>query len=188
MCEDYWKCCPCHPFGKFNDEINDEFNDDDIEDEFITSKDYSISARSQRRKPIIGEKSGGGKMINLVWNDVICRDVYKQVAGSRSYTKPSADTRNNVRVRKNYSIPGLWFSRQKFEGPENPNSIFQSPTVSYHHKKDDWPKNRKNLKKGMFSYSDAKNDTRRKSNKGSNKGSIKGSNKGMKNCIDINEY
>ena len=141
------------------------------------AKECAISARLQRRKPFIGEKSSGGKMTTVLSNNVEDYVSFTPVAlaGDISHTKPLASTRNMVKVRKHCGIPGVYFAHSLIYGPENP--FFREINVFYHHKKDETPRTKTLQNGGTFSCQDLKNDKRRKSNKGM-----------MKRRINISEY
>jgi len=140
-----------------------------------TAKDNFISARIQRRKPVIGEKSSGGKMGTVEANGEY---VFTPIGGvaCKTYTRPSASTRHIVKARKHCGIPGVYFI---YNGPVDCESSirFQEPVVFYHHKKDETPHFKTLKNKGKFYCGDLKNDVRRKSNKGT-----------MKFRININDY
>ena len=143
-----------------------------------TEKENSVSARIQRRKPVIGEKSSGGLATTIMSAPFsgyfICKIAKERIStGNR---KPSASTRNIIRARKQYCIPGVSYIHTPFFGPENP-FLFRETAVFYHHKKDDMPREKtlKNDKRCYFP--DRKNHHRRKSRKGT-----------MKQMLNINDY
>ena len=145
----------------------------------MSPKDYSFSARCQRRKPIIGEKSNGGKLKNLKWNDGNFCSVQTtgtnfcsvQTTGTKTFSRPTSYSQNILRVRKNVSIPELFYIKKTIFGPENQKigGVFEQTLVVYNHKKSDIPKAREH---GKSFYGDVKNNKRRKSTKGKNKGRV----------------
>lgn len=143
-------------------------------------KENSISARIQRRKPVIGEKSSGGKTTSIMYtNFSIPPPADQYTAGvacvKQSTTKPMASSRNLIRARKQYYIPGVSFIHTPIVGPEK--TFFRKTVIVYHHKKDDMPR-KKTLKNcGICYFSDIKNDQRRKSSKGK-----------MKKRINVKDY
>lgn len=152
-----------------------------------TQKENSVSARIQRRKPVIGEKSGGGKPANILSTSNTLTDFFSPddsinyfthsiaagniASGKQQYTKPSAITRNIIRARKQYGIPGVAFTRHVLFGPENP--FFRETVIFYHHKKNDMPHKKTLKNSGTCYFSDIKNTKRRKSTKGTMKHRIK---------------
>ena len=108
-----------------------------------TQKENSISARIQRRKPVIGEKSSGGKMITIVYTDFL---LYPSV--DLSFT-------HEVYTGRNECVSLI--------DPLVQEKGFHETVIFYHNKKDKLPR-KKTLKNSGSYFSD--NFQRRKSSKG----------------------
>jgi len=126
-----------------------------------TQKENSISARIQRRKPVIGEKSSGGKMMTIVYTDFL---LYPSVEVSFTH-EVSNKCANLIRAHK---------PRVSFIDPLVQEKEFEKTVIFYHNKKDNLP-NKKTLKNSGSYFSD--NFQRRKSSKGE-----------MKRRIIIDDY
>lgn len=163
----------------------------------LSYKEFSISARQQRRKSVIGEKSKGGKILNVVWNDKLSLQVkgmlvvsngrvryvtptktsqnsYTITYGLKTYTNPTRYSRNIVKMSKHSDTANDLFIRKRFEGPENP-FVFPETILIYHHRKTKIPNNKKkDVRNGSYCY---------------NHSSSKAHNKGiMKRRINLSEY
>ena len=109
------------------------------------------------------------KLKNLKWNDGNFCSV--QTTGTKTFSRPTSYSQNILRVRKNVSIPELFYIKKTIFGPENQKigGVFEQTLVVYNHKKSDIPKAREH---GKSFYGDVKNNKRRKSTKGKNKGRV----------------
>lgn len=129
-----------------------------------TQKENSISARIQRRKPVIGEKSSGGKMITIVYTDFL---LYPSVDLSFTHEVYTGSNECVNLIREHKPSVSLIDPLVQEKG-------FHETVIFYHNKKDKLPR-KKTLKNSGSYFSD--NFQRRKSSKGE-----------MKRRIIIDDY